>query len=227
MISVIAPHWAEYVWQDVLKNTTSVQNERFPTPDAAFDTSLTKALTYIRTIAGRVASTEGAVMAKLKKNKAQSFDPSKPKRLTIFVALTYPAWQDKYITLVKSLYNAETNTIDEKALKPAVAKLGEMKKAMPFIQQLRTRLIVEKEKADEVFDRKLGFDELASLREVLPTLIRQTGCKEIKIVRVEEGGKEGVVISNEDGSEGEKVSGLSGASEQAVPGVPGFAFENI
>lgn len=116
--------------------------------------------------------------------------------------------------------------VDDKAIKPLIAKLGEMKKAMPFIQSLKQRLTVQKEDPETVFNRKLGFDEVASLMEVLPTLRRQTGCKEIKVIAVEEGGKAGQVI-NANGSKGERVEGLSGASEQAVPGIPGFAFENI
>lgn len=95
-----------------------------------------------------------------------------------------------------------------------------MKKAMPFVQGLKKRLIGNKESPETVFDRKLPFDELEVLAEMVMGLKRVTGAKEIEIVAVEEGGKTGTVVAT-----GEKREGLN--AENSVPGQPTFEFVNI
>lgn len=98
--------------------------------------------------------------------------------------------------------------------------MGEMKKAMPFVQTLKRRLIQGREEPETVFSRKLPFDEFAVLNEMLVNLQKTTGCKEIEIIAVDEGGKTGEVVGS-----GEKKEGLSG--ENAVPGQPTFQFTNL
>ena len=95
-----------------------------------------------------------------------------------------------------------------------------MKKAMPFVQGLKKRLVQGKEQPEAVFDRKLPFDEFAILSEMVGGLLRITGAKEIEIVAVDEGGKSGEVLGT-----GEKKEGIS--AENAVPGQPSFQFVNI
>ena len=82
---------------------------------------------------------------------------------------------------------------------------------MPFVQSLKKRLVQENEKAETVFHRKLRFDEMAILKEMEPGLKKTTGCKEVRIVRVNE----------------ENKGGLPAIAEAAVPGAPSFLFENI
>lgn len=98
-----------------------------------------------------------------------------------------------------------------------------MKKAMPFVQTLKKRLVQGREQPDAVFQRKLPFDELRILTDMVDNLKRITGAQEIEIVAVDEGGKTGdVVVGN---GQGEKREGLS--AENAVPGQPSFQFANI
>lgn len=111
-------------------------------------------------------------------------------------------------------------SIDDKELNAKVGKMGEMKKAMPFVQNLKRRLIQGKEPPETVFERKLPFDEFAVLKEMIGGLKKTTGCKEIEIVAVDEGGKTGEVLGT-----GERREGLQ--AENAIPGQPSFHFENI
>jgi leucyl-tRNA synthetase len=115
--------------------------------------------------------------------------------------------------------------IDIKSLSKTIDK-SESKKAMPFINNLKRRLD-NGEPADSVLDRKLPFDELETLRVMVPGL-KQTirHCVQVEIISVDEGGKTGVVI-NEDGSEGEKKTDLTPVAGSAEPGSPSFAFENV
>ncbi|KAL2009759.1 hypothetical protein VTN00DRAFT_5566 [Thermoascus crustaceus] len=219
MIATIAPHWADYVWLEILKKPESIHYARWPeVPEPS--PSLSAASAYVRTTASSITSSEAAFAKKLSKGKASSFDPRKPKKLTIYAAKKYPAWQEKYIDLVREAFDAINISINDKELNAKVGKMGEMKKAMPFVQTLKKRLIQGREAPETVFERKLPFDEFAVLNEMVGGLKKTTGCKEIEVVAVDEGGKSGEVVGT-----GERREGIQ--AENAVPGQPSFHFANI
>jgi len=201
-----------------------VQNELFPEPSAPFSPALGAALEYVRSLSGRVTSTEAAQLKKLNKGKKIIFDPKKPKKLTVFVARTFPEWQDKYVELVREHFDAMEVTVDDKKLLTQVPK-PEMKKAMPFIQHLKSRLVFDKESPDVVFNRKLGFDEVETLKEVLPAIKRTTGCQVIELLVVQDAGKKVVLVLGENA--GKVLDNSNPIAESAVPGAPSFAFENV
>jgi leucyl-tRNA synthetase len=97
---------------------------------------------------------------------------------------------------------------------------------MPFINALKRRLDAG-EKSEVVLNRELAFNELDTLRSMVPGL-KQTvqKCVDVEIIYVADGGKEGVVIK-EDGSKGEEKKELSPQAGSAEPGSPSFAFENV
>lgn len=220
MILPIAPHFAEYIWQEVLGKGDSVQNALWldvPAPSP----SLSAAREYVRTTSSNITSAEGAQVKRLAKGKATLFDPKKEKKITVFVASSWPQWQTKYIDLLRTSYP----NIDIKAISKSVDK-SESKKAMPFINGLKRRLDGG-ESPDAVLNRQLAFDELTTLRAMLPGLKSMIQkCVAVEIISVDEGGKAGVVI-NEDGTEGEKKADLPPNAGSAEPGSPSFAFENV
>ncbi|KAF2190873.1 leucyl-tRNA synthetase [Zopfia rhizophila CBS 207.26] len=220
LVTPIAPHWADYIWQEVLNKPDTIQNARYHKVSDAIP-SLTATREYVRSTSSSITSAEGAQVKRLAKGKAALFDPKKNKKITIFVAQSYPEWQKKYINLLRTSYPK----IDIKALSKTIDK-SESKKAMPFINNLKRRLD-NGESADTVLNRQLAFDELATLRAMVPGL-KQTirNCVAVEIISVEEGGKSGAVI-REDGSEGEKKSELPPNALSAEPGSPSFAFENV
>ena len=181
---------------------------------------LSAAQAYVRGTASNILSSEAQFAKRLSKGKASNFDPRKPKKLTIFAAKKYPAWQEKYIDLVREAFDALNISINDKELNAKVGKLGEMKKAMPFIQTLKRRLVQGREAPETVFERKLPFDEFAVLSEMVVGLKRTAGYKEVEIIAVDEGGKTGEVLGS-----GEKREGLS--AENAVPGQPTYLFANV
>jgi leucyl-tRNA synthetase len=212
LISTIAPHWAEYMWLEVLHKPSSIQHAHWPTDIPQADPSLTAAREYVKTTSSNITSAEAQAAKKMAKGKSAAFDPRKPKRITIFAAKNFPAWQDKYVELVRQAL--ETSTLnDDKAINSQVAKMGkgpEMKKAMPFVQALKKRL-AQGEAKEAVFERKLPFNEVEILQEMRKSLMKTTGCKEVKVVEVAEDNREG----------------LPSIAEHAVPGQPSFSFENI
>lgn len=222
LLSPIAPHFAEYLWQDVLKQPTSVQNELFPKPSAPVDKALSAAKAYVDQVSSNVASTETAQMKKKLKGKGTAYDPKAAKKLAIYVALKFPGWQEKYIDLVREAFDAVKLSVNVKAVTPKIEK-AEMKKAMPFVQNLSKRLQVEK--PETVFDRKLAFDEVETLRNVVPQLKKLTGAQVVEVIIVEEGVKTGTRVVGE--GEGQVVDVLPPGADSAVPGEPKLEFVNI
>jgi len=220
LITPFAPHWADYIYREVLQKPTSIQNALFPTPSVPVSTELTAALSYVHATTSNIASTEAAQAKRKAKGKYVAYDASKPKRLTIFVALAYPAWQEKYIDLIRETFDMLALRTDDKALNARIAGMGEMKKAMPFVQGIKRRLQVEP--YETVFDRKLVFDEVAVLKEVVAGIGKMTGAVEIRVVTIEENGKGKRV----DGGREEEVD-VPAMAESAEPGNPKFEFENV
>ena len=227
LITPIAPHWADYIYQEVLHHQTTVQNALWPSvpkPDA----SLTAAREYVRATSSAITSAEAAQQKRKDKGKATSFDPKKPKRLSIFYAAAYPAWQDAYIELVRQNFDAASRSINEKTLGESVKSRGgkETKRAMPFVQSLRKRLLAGEAEL-VVFERKLPFDEQEVLGFMVAGLKKTTGCRVVDVVRVEgdEEQKTGTTVVGEKA--GEKKGELPPVASQAVPGSPSFHFENI
>lgn len=212
LIATIAPHWAEYMWLEVLHKDSSIQNAQWPSVPPS-DPSLTAAREYVKTTSSNITSAEAQAAKKMAKGKAAAFDPRKPKRITIFAASSFPAWQDKYVDLVRDML-ANATLHDDKLLNGQVAKMGkgpEMKKAMPFVQGLKKRLVVNQEPAAGVFERKLVFDEVAILHDMRKGLMKTTGCRDVAVVSVSDDNKDS----------------LPPMAEQAVPGQPTFLFENV
>ena len=171
ILTPIAPHWAEHVWLEILGEKKSIQWARWPDVPAA-DPALTAAREYVRSTSSNITSAEAAQLKKMAKGRQSDFDPKKPKKLTVFLTESFPAWQAKYIDLLKEVWDPATNAqrVDDKELNGRIAKMGEMKKAMPFVQALKKRLR-DGEPADAVLVRKLTFDEKKTLLVCCPLLL--------------------------------------------------------
>lgn len=224
-LTVVAPHWSEHIWLEVLGKPSTVQNALFPSVPAP-NPALTAARDYVRNTSSSITSAEGAQMKRMQKGKATSYDPKADKKLTIYCARAYPAWQEKYIDLVRQ--SLDGLNLDMKAVSKKIDK-ADSKKAMPFIQALKKSLDSGIDR-EVVFERKLAFDEVTVLRELCAGL-RQTvqKCVAVEVVAVDQGGKSGSVVGGLGegvGKEGEERGSLPPNAEGAVPGQPSFFFEN-
>ncbi|KAK3679618.1 cytosolic leucyl tRNA synthetase [Vermiconidia calcicola] len=227
MIAVVAPHWSEYVWLEVLKQQDSVQNALFPLrEECEVKPELSAARDYVRSTSSAITSAEGAQLKKLSKGKQTSYDPKREKKLTVFCARKFPEWQDRVIDVVRE--NFRDMKLDVSAVSKSIPK-GESKRAMPFVQQLKKSLEANTEATESVFERKLAFDEIAVLGEMVPGL-KQTvqKCSVVEVVEMEEG--EGRVVAGSEGvkvGEVKKKEDLATSADNAVPGQPTFFFENV
>jgi leucyl-tRNA synthetase len=150
------------------------------------------------------------------------FDPTKDKCLNIYVAKTWPAWQQRYIDLVRE--QLDEMTLDAKSIAQKVEK-ADMKRAMPFIQELKRKLESGAE-ADTVLDRHLGFDEVAALNEMVPVLKSTVPrLRGVSIIVVDEQGRDGG--QNNTGATGNGSVKMSQTAGSAEPGTPSIEFLNV
>ena len=171
------------------------------------DVSLATISNYIRSTSSAISAADGAQQKRIAKGKDIRYDPKQAKRLTIFVAKSWPAWQARYIDLVRE--KLKGITLDIKDLSKDIEK-AEMKKAMPFIHYLKRRL-ESGEPKNAVLERDLGFDEVKVLEEMIVVLkATVVKLKEVSIVTVEEGAEE-----------------LPQMAASAEPGSPSFEFKNL
>ncbi|CDK24756.1 unnamed protein product [Kuraishia capsulata CBS 1993] len=221
LLAPVAPHFAEYIYRDVLGKEGSIQTAKFPTVSEPVSKSRLDALEYVRNMSRAIREAEGAALKK-KKGKNADVDPSKPAVLTLYVATKFPDWQDQYIELVREAF-AKQSLNDNAFFKEKTGK--DMKRAMPFISELKKRLAVES--AEKVFNRELSFDEAGTVKAVLEVLKKAAvavDVKEIRAVSFESGSKVGTDIVT-----GEKVEiTVTGKTiDSAVPGEPGITVFNL
>jgi leucyl-tRNA synthetase len=167
-----------------------------------------------------IGAAEGAQHKKLAKGKAAVYDPNKEKKLSIFVAKAWPAWQQRYVELVRTHFE-KLGVVDTKEVSKGIDK-QDMKKAMPFVQTLKRRLD-HGEKPEAVLERKLAFDEVSVLKEMAPGIMATVHkLVDVTIVIVDDGAKSGV-----NATTGEKLANLLHMAASAEPGSPSFGFENV
>lgn len=188
LLTPVAPYWAEFVWLEVLSKPDTIQHALLPQIPIT-NLGLAAAQAYIRSTTSNITSAEGSQLERLAKGKAVSYAPKQPKKLTIFCAEAFPAWQNRYTTLVRDAFE-KMGVVDIKPIISGIKK-DDMKKAMPFVQGLKRRLN-EGESSTDVFERKLPFLELVVLKEMVPGLKGTVQkCQAVEIVAIEKGGKSG------------------------------------
>lgn len=142
MVTPIAPHFAEHLWKSILGESSSVQTARYPEPTAPVDEAALAAIKYVRGLIGQMRQTELGFMKKKAKGKSNaSFDPSKPKGVKMFLATSFPQWQDACVEALQESYSADSNKIDNAKLKQILGSKGLMKekRAMPFCMLFAVR----------------------------------------------------------------------------------------
>ncbi|KAJ2022986.1 cytosolic leucyl tRNA synthetase [Coemansia sp. S610] len=194
-------------------NTTSILNARWPTDlPADADHALLSAGEYMMKLVKSVRDAEASLQRRSKKKgskeaQAGEFNPSEPKTLDIFVASSFPQWQEDVISVLKECFDAATSTFDDKAIQAALGQRGLLKnkKAMPFAQVTKKRISLL---GPAAFDRALTFAEIDVLSALLPYMSNNMGYSRVNIVDL--------------GNADELGSALATVAESAVPGEPGI-----
>jgi leucyl-tRNA synthetase len=189
---------------------------------AAPQASLSASNQYFKSTMSAIGAAEGSAAKKKAKGKTTAYDVKAEKKLSIFVARSFPSWQEKYVDLVRELFDKVSISLDQGAINKRIDP-ADRKKAFPFVSLLKRRL-ESGENPEAVLNRKLEFDEVKVLEEMLPVLKSTVyKLKEVSIFVVDEAdSKKGV-----NAATGKSVAELSPVAASAQPGDPSFEFANL
>ncbi|OWT35992.1 leucine-tRNA ligase [Cryptococcus neoformans Bt1] len=219
LITPFTPHYSEHIWKNVLGETSSIQTALFPEPSGPIDPTVLEQTEYLRGVVDAIRSAEAqAGKKKGKKAAAAVYDPSKPKKVRMYVAKNFPEWQEKAIGVIKN-HAWDGEKVDDVKLRKGLEEVGLMKdkKVMPFCQAFKRKLAVT---GPSAFDRTLPFDELYSLKMLAPLIKSSLRFEEIDVLSVEEARE---IIERD----GEKEGWAKEKVEVAEPAVPGVQFWNV
>lgn len=143
LVQPIIPHFSEHIWSTIFGETQSVQLARWPTPSKPIDRAILDSGAYIRAIVKSVREAEGQLLKKLKSKGGAPYDPRKPKSIRIFVATSFPEWQDKVVQAVKDAHDPQTMKVDDVKIRESLSKQGLMKdkRVMPFVQAMKVCIL--------------------------------------------------------------------------------------
>jgi len=150
VVTPIAPHFSEHIWTAILKNPQSIQLAKWPTPSDPVDRTLIEAGQYMRGTIKIIRDAEVSLLKALTKAKGKKsstdtfYDPKKPKAVRIYVATTFPEWQDTCVQIIKEAYSKEEDKVDDAKVKQLLIEkdLIKDKRPMPFIQAFKVCHIV-------------------------------------------------------------------------------------
>lgn len=144
LVTPIAPHFAEHIWSTILQEPKSVQLALWPTPSSPVDPTIIEAGQYMRGTIKTIRDAEVSLLKVMNKAKGKKggavneglFDPKKPKAVRIYVATTFPEWQDICVGVLQEAYSKKEDKVDDAKVKDLLVAKGLIKdkRAMPFIQ---------------------------------------------------------------------------------------------
>jgi leucyl-tRNA synthetase len=152
LVTPIAPHFSEHIWSGILKQPSSIQLALWPTPTQPIDRALLEAASYMRGTTKTIRDAEAALVKMLSKTQAKGkgpgkkeeramFDSRKPKAVSVYVATTFPEWQDVCVQAVRESYVKEEDRVDDVKVREVLTEKGLIKdkRAMPFVQVFKVR----------------------------------------------------------------------------------------
>lgn len=144
LVQPVAPHFSEHIWSTVLKEPTSVQLALWPEPETPVDRPVIEAGAYMRGTIKMIRDAELALLKRAGKGKGgpAPFDPKKPRSVRVYVASTFPEWQEACVAIVKEAYAKDADKVDDAKVRELLTQKGLIKdkRVMPFIQAFKVNL---------------------------------------------------------------------------------------
>lgn len=142
LVTPIAPHFTEHIWSSVLQEPRSIQLASWPEPSRSVDKVIVDSGAYMRNTIKTIRDGELNLMKKINKGKKGKdaseapFDPKKPRSVAIYVATTFPEWQNACVQAVKDAFDEEADKVDDARVREILMQRGLIKdkRAMPFVQ---------------------------------------------------------------------------------------------
>ncbi|TPX70822.1 leucine---tRNA ligase [Spizellomyces sp. 'palustris'] len=210
MLAPITPHWSEHIWSNLLKKPESIKKALWPKQTAEPNESLLAAAAYIRGMASKVRSAED--QAARKKQKKGAVDKvEKIGKLRLYVASSFPAWQDEAVAVLRETWDESTGKFQGNEKQALIAKgLMKNKAVMPFIASIKQAVDAQ---GPVAFDRKLSFNELETLQLNLDYIRRELAV--LKVTSVELVDHKAAAAPPYDAEDAKKA-------DNAVPGQPTY-----
>lgn len=124
LASPITPHSAEHIYSVILQSSTSIQLAQWPTPKEPVDHTITEAIAYMRSMVKSTRDSLQKMSSKTKPKKDGIFDPKLPKSLRIYVATSFPEWQDACVQIIEEAYDEQNDKVDDVKVKELLAQKG-------------------------------------------------------------------------------------------------------
>lgn len=205
LLAPICPHLCEHIWK-LIGHEKSIMYASWPKVESVNDSYL-KASAYLADSAHEFRLRIKSMMT-VKGKKNESTPAVQPTKGIIYVADSFPPWQEFTLKKLKEMYESNNgsfpdNRVIVQALKnfPEVKKY--MKKLMPFVQTYKSKV---EEQGIGALETKLSFNETSILKENLEYLSKSLGLCSIEIKSSLEGDQK--------------------VKEECIPGKPYSIFTN-
>lgn len=188
LLSPICPHICEYIWTNLLKKPTSILDARWPTV-GEIDANLLKSASYLMDAAHEFRNRQKTFVLAKQKSMPKTATPGEappqlnPVRGKIYIAKTYPEWQQIVLDTLKAMYSKNNTWPDNKLVAGEFAKNEKLKKhqkkVMPFVAYLKEQSV---EKGASVLNQTLDFDEIEVLNTNFNYLKKTLNLNELEIL---------------------------------------------
>ncbi|KAK9017558.1 hypothetical protein V6N11_080036 [Hibiscus sabdariffa] len=192
LITPFCPHYAEFVWRELLKKDGFVVKAGWPTADSP-DLKLKSANKYLQDsivlmrkllnkqiLGSKKPNKKGAPVTQLSEDKLKGL---------IFVNEQFDGWQAECLQILQSKFDSHTKTFASdgeimKALQEStVGQAADFRRiqklCMPFLRFKKDEAI---KIGAQALDLKLPFGEIEVLRENLDLIKRQLGLQEVEVL---------------------------------------------
>eukprot|EP00792_Barthelona_sp_PAP020_P008683 TRINITY_DN3241_c0_g1_i1.p1 TRINITY_DN3241_c0_g1~~TRINITY_DN3241_c0_g1_i1.p1 ORF type:complete len:1075 (+),score=346.96 TRINITY_DN3241_c0_g1_i1:40-3225(+) len=184
LMTPITPHWAEYIWKDILGEKGFIVHASYPTYDdlPASETDPKMAESKFKYIDGLTSNIRGKVSHSLKTHQKKNPNAVSCTKLQLFVSTVLPDWQNILLDLGVSIIE-EDDKIEGKQLLGLISKraksVPELKPYLKFAMKWLAMVVQECDLRE--FPRECPFDEVAFLQEFDEYLKRTLEIPEIEI----------------------------------------------
>jgi len=176
LLAPITPHFSEHIWSNVLKKDKSVMHARWPESGPVNEVVLAGGRYFDKAIH------EFRLVQMAQRNPKKGPKPAGGlEKAKIYVAATYPDWQEVAITLLTKNFDEVTGTFNKEAViseaKANAVMKKNMQKGMSFVAKVMEDTVL---KGKDALKLELPFGETEILTSYLPYL-----TKSLKLTHVE------------------------------------------
>jgi leucyl-tRNA synthetase len=194
LLAPICPHYAEFIWRELLKKDGFVVKAGWPTADAP-DLTLKSANKYLQDSIVLIRKLLQKQLSGSKKGNKKGAPVASPKEIKltclVYVNEQFDGWKAECLNILRNNFNKDTRTfapdsdIMEALQQSSVGQSSEFKRTqklcMPFLRFKKDEAIAL---GPQALDLRLPFGETEVLRENLDLIKRQIGSKDVEDLEI-------------------------------------------